>query len=791
MFSGSISATPGKSGLIRRLAVLVCLATGLAVADARGQGAHAAHRAGPGRFCSTRPCPRLPPTTYQESVDAINTLLQNLPKDLPPADKAKLDSGLEPIYFTRGAAYFNLKDYAKATAALKEYVAKYPKGNRLADAKFSLAQASYLTKDYDEATRVLAPLENNREYREQALLLEGLAYKEGGKLDPAIGALERLTANGIKTPAAAKGALQLIRDYAEKKEPDKAFKILAEVQANIGQVENVVDLNATALAQGDAYLQDAKWNEALTCYRAVRTKNEVINLEKERVAALQERLKDIVNAMRADPKNAAQYLMVNRQVQDSIAEDQKLVEDFSKLPSFRSKLLYRMGRAFAGNNDTWKAVVAYTDAYEVTQDAADREPALYALITAYADVNQPKDARADCDQYLKEFPKGANASTVGYLYGVTALQENDAPAAEGYFGRVLAEQPDSTLRNGDHLPARQRAVRPRQVRRGGGDLPQVPGPVQGRRAHRRKRSTVWRCAACSAATTTRRPSGSKLTSTNTRKGDLVPDAKYRLAVCDNAAQDYKKVIDECQAWTQGSTPATSSTGEVLALLGDAYVATDKVGRGVRRLPAVVQDGGHRRGAQLLAVRGGQDPPETRRVGQGGRHVRGVRQDHPDHPAVVQAAYWIGRAKAKLGKTDEAKQYLAGMVKKYIDDPDREAVEQLLDQLATMCLKQEAAGGSGGLRGRRVPGGFARRVARRCTVVAEATPAPAPEATPDPGASNWTNCSAARSSDRSPTAKVAHPLRQGGTGPPAPPTRRGRAQPPAHRGQLQARDAQPS
>ena len=680
---------------------------------------------------------------YQASVTAINSLLQNLPKDLKPADRAKLDLGLEPIYFTLGAAYFNLKDYAKATEALKGYLAKYPKGARVADATFSLAQASYFNKDYTEAAKTFATLENNREYREQALLLEGLAYKEGDKLDQAIGALEKLTANGIKTPTAARGALLLIRDYAEKQQPDKAFKTLADVQANIAQVENVVDLNATALAQGDAYLTDGKWNEALTCYRAVRTKDEVITIEKERIGALQERLKNIVNAMRADPKNAAQYLVVNRQVQDSIAEDQKLVDDFGKLPSIRSKLLYRMGRAFSGNQDPWKAIVAFTDALDVTQDPADRETALFALITAYADVNQPKDARADCAQYLKEFPKGSNASTVGYLYGATALQENDAPAAESYFGRVLAEQPDNTMRG--------------EITYQLGNAQFAQGKYDEAEATYRKylanfrgdnhaEESFYRLALCSLYAGNYEEATKRITEYLDKfsKGDLVPDAKYRLAVCDHAAQNDKKVIAECQDWLK-QYPGDQQQGEVLSLLGDAYAATDNPDEAYnaydRSYKAAATDEVLNyslfEAAKLLQKRGDWAKVDAM--------FEEFVKTHPDHPAVVQAAYWIGRAKAKLGKPDEAKQYVAGVVKKYIDDPSREAVEQLLDQLATMCVRKKPAV-SPAAAPAASPGG-ASPTASPADAVAEATP----EATPDPGA-ELDQLLGSAEQDRSPTAR---------------------------------------
>ena len=60
---------------------------------------------------------------------------------------------------------------------------------------------------------------------------------------------------------------------------------------------------------------------------------------------------------------------------------------------------------------------------------------------------------------------------------------------------------------------------------------------------------------------------------------------------------------------------------------------------------------------------------------------------PDHPAVVSAMYWIGKARAKEGKIEEAKTFMVENLKKYITEPKREAVELLLQQLAQFCSKR--------------------------------------------------------------------------------------------------------
>ena len=57
--------------------------------------------------------------------------------------------------------------------------------------------------------------------------------------------------------------------------------------------------------------------------------------------------------------------------------------------------------------------------------------------------------------------------------------------------------------------------------------------------------------------------------------------------------------------------------------------------------------------------------------------------------MIQALYWIGKAKAHEGKIDEAKKITADTIKKYIGNPQREAVEMLLTQLAQLCVKKKA------------------------------------------------------------------------------------------------------
>ncbi|HEY8669357.1 MAG TPA: tetratricopeptide repeat protein, partial [Terriglobales bacterium] len=170
-------------------------------------------------------------------------------------------------------------------------------------------------------------------------------------------------------------------------------------------------------------------------------------------------------------------------------------------------------------------------------------------------------------------------------------------------------------------------------------------------------------------------------------GHFLSDAKYRLAVCKYAASLYDEVIADCQAWEK-QFPTNPQLGEVLALLGDAYAASD---REAAAIPIYIRSYQTAATDEVMnyslfaASKLLQKQSDWSKVAE---LFSGFVKDKPDNPTVVSALYWLGKAKAHEGKIDEAKQLAADTIKKYIDDPRRDAVEQLITQLAQLCVKKK-------------------------------------------------------------------------------------------------------
>jgi TolA-binding protein len=170
------------------------------------------------------------------------------------------------------------------------------------------------------------------------------------------------------------------------------------------------------------------------------------------------------------------------------------------------------------------------------------------------------------------------------------------------------------------------------------------------------------------------------------QGSFRADASYRLMVCKYAASLFDEVIEDSLKW-RADFPNHPMEGEVLALLGDSLAAQDKISDAI---PVYIESYKKATSDEVLNYSLFEASKHMQKMGDWpgiSAMFEEFVKDKPDHPTVVAAMYWIGKAKAREGKTEEAKQFLVEQLKRYIDDPKREAVEQLIDQLVQLCSKR--------------------------------------------------------------------------------------------------------
>ncbi len=601
-------------------------------------------------------------------------------------NKAEFTPQLEPAFYTIGSAYFNAGNYTKAVAAFKTYQSKFPNGAHAAEVAFGMAQANLLGKNYADAASQFAALEKDPRLREQALFFGATASKEAGKIDNAISTLQKLVGGELGSAFSVRGAMMLAQLYSQKGESTKVISLIGKLHSRIALVDDIVGLNSTTVELGDDLFKKKSYADALECYRAAYPREEIIKMQTERIAAMQKKLDDNLNVARSDPSQFAALAAENNQLKIDIVRTQKALEEFAKLPSITPAIYIRLARCFYEVDKKWESALVYQELVDRFEKIPEREPALFGLLVSLAEINQAKKAEDRCEQYLREFKTGPNADTVGYMLGVVALQANDPRAAETYFGRMLETQGKSSYRD--------------QMRYLLGNAKFMAGKWDEAVAEYKKYLSEF-------------PNGQSVEDVNYRlaltkvfsgkyqdalnalndylkkypHGQYVSDAKYRIAVCKYAASLYDEVIKDCKDWEREFT-GNKQLGEVLALLADSYAATDRdteaVDLYVRSYKTAATDEVMNyslfAASKILQKRGEWDKVAAL--------FNDFIAEKPESPSVISALYWIGKAKAHDGKIDEANKICADTIKKYIDDPKREAVELLLTQTAQLCVKKK-------------------------------------------------------------------------------------------------------
>ena len=613
---------------------------------------------------------------YAKAAESLDALL----------NKAEFSPQLEPAFFSLGSAYFNGGNYTKAIAAFKNYQTKFPNGPHAGDALFGMAQSNLQTKNYNDAVSQFGQLAKDSRYRDQALFFSATANKEAGKTDSAIGDLEKLGGE-LKTPMSVRGTMMLAQLYSQKGTANKIIPLIKQLHERIGLVDNIVELNAMTVELGDQLYSKNFYGDALECYRAAYPRETILRLQNQRLAAMQQKMDDNITAMKADPSQVSQLVVANNQLKADITRTRQLLDEFQKLPSITPAIYIRMARCYYENDRKWESILVYQELVDRFPDAREREPALFGLIVSLAEVSQAQKAQQRCEQYLREFKTGPNADTVGYMLGIVSLQANDPHAAETYFNRMLQSQPDSKfgdqmrflLGNAKFLGGKHDEATA-EYKKYLNDFPKGQNVEE---ANYRLALTALFSGKYQEAMDQLKAYMQKYPN-----GQFVSDAKYRLAVCKYAASLYDEVIADCKAWER-EYPKNQQLGEVLALLGDAYGAQDKPNEAIpvyinsykMATTDEVVSYSLFAASKLLQKRGEWD-----KVADLFKEFIDLK---PDSPTVISGLYWIGKAKAHEGKVDDAKRITADTIKKYISDPNREAVEMLLTQLAQLCVKRKA------------------------------------------------------------------------------------------------------
>ena len=655
---------------------------------------------------------------YEECIKRLEEFLGLLTEE----EKQKT-----PITFlTLGEAYFRLgkeDNFKKAIVYWNEFIRRWPAEPKVVEVKVAIAQTYMLMKQWETAISWWVQVESAPAVRENSLSGQAFCYRQLKKPEDEVNVLEKLVNPDFNSMLSAEGAVRLMSLYALKHDPavpatiefaDKAIVLLKKLQMKTHLVENFIALNGIAIKLGDELLDVNAYTKALDAYWAVRPRDVVAKMQRDRIVAMELRLDQNLKAAGKDPIALSRAVRVNDEmIKPRLEEAKKILGQFESLPDFMPSLYFRMARCFADMDKKWEAIVIFNQILDKFPKTPVRETVIFSRLALYSDLGIADRTYRFCDDYLGEFPKGPHAGEAAYIKGITAMKKQDWFLGEKYLGEALKVLPT--------LPEDQKKLYWTEARYQFGNAQFLQNKFEdsqkefdsfinefgniagGRGAFMEDVEYQLALTHLFLGHYERDPAKAaagdgaieRLLAYIAKwgvKSNYASDAKYRLAVCRFAANENELCAKECQEWldTFGKSEREILQPEVYALLGDAKAALKEPAAS-----AVAYIESYKRATTdevlnySLFEAGKQLQKANDWEGVETLYTDFVKK-RPEHAAVVTAIYWVGKAKAKLGRMEEAKELAVQTLSKFMGEAKREGIEMILSQLAEWSRRRPAS-----------------------------------------------------------------------------------------------------
>jgi TolA-binding protein len=178
------------------------------------------------------------------------------------------------------------------------------------------------------------------------------------------------------------------------------------------------------------------------------------------------------------------------------------------------------------------------------------------------------------------------------------------------------------------------------------------------------------------------------------EGRFVADGRYRIGAALYAMRDYAAAEKQLETWLADFPTDHAQRGEALSTMGDVYAGQGRINEAITCYLAAMA-------STLSDDLLGYVLDELTKHYQSKRDFNAAAvmweefaRQRPDHSFVINAAYWIGRLRAREGKTDVAITQMGEIARRYITDPNRDAVERLLTQMAALLARNPKPGPDG-------------------------------------------------------------------------------------------------
>lgn len=607
--------------------------------------------------------------------------------------------------------HFQLQNFAKSEEIAAKLLTKTATVQVTADARLVLGLSLALQKKFAEAVPVFQALEESTTYRDKALMYRSMAAQQANQFDVAIDALNRLLATAPRDADWADSALTLIALQLQQKNLEAARRGLELLRGNLNTVDNLAGLNVLSLQLGDTLLGANDLAGALTAYRTVLPRAELLRLQKQRTARMEAQLARQKSLFRGSASVTDSDTV--RRVEARIKATKEALDEIAKRGDYDATLFYRLGHTFLQRGGAWEAAIVLERLLKEFPQAQEREQASLELVRAYADSGRVDRMRAALDDFMRNIPDSKLLPQALYVAAQTAFDRGRADLQLEFLEVGVNRFPDAELTEFMVLMqtnAHFAGGRFEEARTSADHY--ITKYPQGRFAEDATYLKAMATLVLGRASDAIKEINAYLA--KFPEGRFVADGRYRIGAAYYAMQDYDAAEKQLDSWLADYPVDHAQRGEALSTMGDVYAGQGRINEAIASYRAAMS-------TTLSDDQLGYVLDELTKHYQGKKDFNTAAvmweefaRERPDHPFVINAAYWIGKLRAREGRSDEAISQMGDIARRYITDPNRDAVERLLTQMAALLARNPKAGPDGVRPPPPTPEQISARVSRELT-----------------------------------------------------------------------------
>lgn len=323
-------------------------------------------------------------------------------RDLPDAEAKK---GMAKAKFFRARCLLELDKVAEAVEGFSQYLKEYGTGDDRQDVYFLLADAQARAETWEQVLvtieRAMVEFPNLPEnMRLVANQIKGDALYRLKRWQDAVEPLTFVFQKSKDEQVRNLAASMVMGALMQAGELNKVFELVPVFYRT--NVRYDVTMNLSMMEAGDKFADEGKYTHAITMYRLIHTKDELVLYLENRIKLVKAEIERLKKAAGPRPTQAvlAQVAMYNRLV--PVMETQ--LKELKEMNPWDKELTQRVGIAYTRLERHWESLILNRTLYEQDPGHADAHSLLYAAFQSAVALGDMDRAMIEGNEYIEKFP---------------------------------------------------------------------------------------------------------------------------------------------------------------------------------------------------------------------------------------------------------------------------------------------------------------------------------------------------------------------------------------------------